>query len=38
MIERFLAKDPRDRYQDATEARVALRKAYRVLRAAAEVT
>ena len=38
MIERFLAKDPQDRYQNATEARVALRKAYRMLKAAAEVT
>jgi serine/threonine protein kinase len=38
MIERFLAKDPQDRYQDAKEARVALRKAYRMLKAAAEVT
>ena len=38
MIERFLAKDPQDRYQNATEAKVALRKAYRMLKAAAEVT
>jgi serine/threonine protein kinase len=38
MIERFLAKDPQDRYQDAKEARVALQKAYRMLKAAAEVT
>src|SRR6202023_4295199 len=38
MIERFLAKDPQDRYQSATEARVALRTAYRTLRTAAEVT
>jgi serine/threonine protein kinase len=38
MIERFLAKDPQDRYQDATEARVALQEAYRMLKAAAEVT
>jgi serine/threonine protein kinase len=38
MIERFLAKDPQDRYQDAKEARGALRKAYRMLKAAAEVT
>ena len=38
MIERFLAKEPRDRYADATEARVALEKAYRVLKATAEVT
>ena len=37
MIERFLAKDPQDRYQNAKEARVALRKAYRLLKAAAEV-
>ena len=38
MIERFLAKDPQDRYQNAKEARLALRKAYRLFKTAAEVT
>jgi serine/threonine protein kinase len=40
MIERFLAKDPRDRYANATEARIALQNAYRLLksRSAAEVS
>jgi serine/threonine protein kinase len=38
MIERFLAKDPQDRYADATEARHALESAYRTLRIEAEVT
>jgi hypothetical protein len=38
MIERFLAKDPRDRYRNATEARAALEEAYRMLKAEAEVT
>jgi eukaryotic-like serine/threonine-protein kinase len=38
MIERFLAKDPRDRYPNATEARGALERAYWMLKAEAEVT
>ena len=38
MIERFLAKDPQDRYSNAKEARVALQDAYRMLKATAEVT
>jgi eukaryotic-like serine/threonine-protein kinase len=38
MIERFLAKDPQDRYPNAKEARVALQNAYRMLKATAEVT
>ena len=37
IIERFLAKDPQDRYPNATEARVALEKAYDFLETAAEV-
>ena len=37
IIERFLAKDPQDRYPNATEARVALEKAYGFLETAAEV-
>ena len=37
VIERFLAKDPQDRYPNATEARVALEKAYDFLETAAEV-
>jgi len=32
IIERFLAKDPQDRYPNATEARIALEKAYRFLK------
>lgn len=38
MIERFLAKEPQDRYSDATEARVALENAYHVLKTAPEAT
>jgi serine/threonine protein kinase len=38
MIGRFLAKDPNDRYQNATEARLALQDAYRILKVEAEVT
>jgi serine/threonine protein kinase len=38
IIERFLAKDPKDRYQNAAEARQALEKAYRFLKATAEAT
>jgi len=38
MIERFMAKEPQDRYPNATEARLALEKAYRTLKSAAEVT
>jgi tRNA A-37 threonylcarbamoyl transferase component Bud32 len=38
MIERFLAKEPQDRYQDATQARLALEGAYRQMRMEAEVT
>lgn len=38
MIERFLAKDPQDRYPNAQEARLALESAYRLLKTAAEVT
>jgi hypothetical protein len=38
MIERFLAKDPQDRYADAREAAEALEKAYGRLKAAAVVT
>lgn len=37
MIERFMAKEPRDRYADATEARLALESAYRILKMTAEV-
>lgn len=37
MIERFLAKDPADRYANATEARVALEQAYRLLKTGAAV-
>jgi serine/threonine protein kinase len=37
-IERFLAKDPQDRYLNATEARMALERAYRMLKVEAEVT
>jgi tRNA A-37 threonylcarbamoyl transferase component Bud32 len=37
IIERFLAKDPQDRYPNATEARVALEKAHGFLETAAEV-
>ena len=37
VIERFLAKDPQDRYPNATEARIALEKAYCFLETAAEV-
>jgi eukaryotic-like serine/threonine-protein kinase len=38
MIDRFLAKDPQDRYANAAEAATALEKAYRVLKAAETVT
>ena len=38
IIERFLAKDPQDRYQNAVEARLALEKAYRFVKTAAEVS
>ena len=38
IIERFLAKDPQDRYQNAGEARHALEKAYRFLKTTADVT
>jgi eukaryotic-like serine/threonine-protein kinase len=38
IIERFLAKDPQDRYSNATEARLALEKAYVFLKTTAEVT
>jgi serine/threonine protein kinase len=38
IIERFLAKEPRDRYQNATEARIALEQAYRFLKTTAEAT
>src|SRR4051812_36577663 len=38
IIERFLAKDPQDRYQNAGEARHALEKAYRFLKATADAT
>jgi eukaryotic-like serine/threonine-protein kinase len=38
MIERFLAKEPQDRYADAAEAAAALEHAYRMLKAAAAVT
>jgi eukaryotic-like serine/threonine-protein kinase len=38
IIERFLAKDPQDRYQNATEAKLALEKAYRFVKTAVEVT
>jgi eukaryotic-like serine/threonine-protein kinase len=38
MIERFLAKDPQDRYADATEAAEALEEAYSRLKVAAVVT
>jgi serine/threonine protein kinase len=38
MIERFLAKDPQDRYADATEAAAALESAYRVLKTFTAVT
>jgi len=38
MIERFLAKEPQDRYPNAIEARLALENAYRLLKSAAEVT
>jgi serine/threonine protein kinase len=38
IIERFLAKDPQDRYPNATEARVALEKAYYFLKSTAEAT
>jgi tRNA A-37 threonylcarbamoyl transferase component Bud32 len=38
LIERFLAKDPQDRYADATEAAAALEKGYRMLKAATAVT
>jgi serine/threonine protein kinase len=38
IIERFLAKDPQDRYQNAAEARQALEKVYRFLKATAEAT
>ncbi len=38
MIERFMAKDPQDRYPNATEARLALENAYRILKTAAEVS
>lgn len=38
MIERFMAKDPQDRYLNATEARLALENAYRMLKVEAEVT
>src|SRR6266478_1065858 len=36
ILERFLAKDPQDRYPNATEARVALEKAYHFLKSTAE--
>ena len=38
IIERFLAKDPQDRFQNAREARLALEKAYRFLKSEAEAT
>jgi eukaryotic-like serine/threonine-protein kinase len=38
IIERFLAKDPQDRYQNAVEARLALEKAYRFVKTAARVS
>ena len=38
IIERFLAKDPQDRYQNAAQARHALEKAYRFLKATADAT
>ncbi len=38
IIERFLAKNPQDRYNNAVEARQALEKAYRFLKATAEAT
>jgi serine/threonine protein kinase len=38
MIERFLAKDPADRFANAKEARLALQEAYRMLRMEAEIT
>jgi serine/threonine protein kinase len=38
MIERLMAKDPQDRYPNATEARHALEVAYRTLKIEAEVT
>jgi hypothetical protein len=38
IIERFLAKDPQDRYPNATEARVALERAYHFLKSTAEAT
>ncbi len=38
MIERFLAKEPQGRYPNATEARLALENAYRMLKVEAEVT
>jgi hypothetical protein len=38
IIERFLAKDPQDRYPNATEARIALEKAYRLLKTEMELT
>jgi eukaryotic-like serine/threonine-protein kinase len=38
IIERFLAKNPQDRYPNATEARVALEKAYYFLKSTAEAT
>jgi eukaryotic-like serine/threonine-protein kinase len=37
MIETFLAKSPQDRYPNATEARLALESAYRMLKVEAEV-
>ena len=38
LIDRFLAKDPADRFQNAAEARHALQSAYRILKVEAEVT
>jgi tRNA A-37 threonylcarbamoyl transferase component Bud32 len=38
MIDRFLAKEPRDRYADASAAAAALEQAYRMLKAVAAVT
>jgi serine/threonine protein kinase len=38
IIERFLAKDPQDRYQNATEAKLALEKAYRFLKTSADAS
>jgi serine/threonine protein kinase len=37
LVERFLAKEPQDRYGNATEARIALEQAYRRLKSEAEL-